>query len=199
MSDFIIRDGSGTGYRAKVSSSMRLQTSAVMEPKIHAVSEDNGQAYLFGTGLLTIPATEAAVLYIKNVDPDRRLIIADLGLSWNGGTVNRNRVLSGRMYVGMAAPSANATVLTVSSSNLGFNIQALLDARKWNGVGAGMTVASNGVLSAEVNFGAGYTTAPFNGSVILPPNYVLGFTMQGEEAGVAGALFSAWMKTGSDE
>lgn len=77
MSGVFIKDGSGRGVSAKVTSDQRLETFAVTQTNLENASI-NGQAFNISTGTINLTsANESALLYIKNND-ETPLIITEV-------------------------------------------------------------------------------------------------------------------------
>ena len=70
MSDFVIKDGTGSGYRASVDSDHRLHTAATTRTRSSAATE-TGQAFALSLPdyYITVPGHEFGVIYFHNEDP----------------------------------------------------------------------------------------------------------------------------------
>jgi len=73
MPDFI-KDGTGSGFMAKVDSDNRLRTYAKSASIQHVVSEHDEGAYQI-IGIATLSAGTVPVLHIKNVSSDTNMVI----------------------------------------------------------------------------------------------------------------------------
>ncbi len=192
MSDLRIKDGAGTGSVAIVKEG-RLYANSVCTNTLTYQSDSTGYSFIYGIYNKTLPGTdEYTILRIKNVDNSRHFHIHRFILSWNGGSTNHNRTIAGSMYVGTYAPSANYTSTAPSSSNFGVNLTAPSESQIWDGVGNGMTVATNGVLAFSHYFAIGTTDVITDGSIIVPYGLSIGFTVKGEEVGLFSFLVSGW-------
>ena len=193
MSDFIVRDGTGKGNRAKVDDNNRLRMSGVTQSEIYDAS-NNGLAFAFPANELSIPATEASVFWLQNTDATRNFHIQRVYAFWNGGSTSHNRTMVARFYAtsSAVAPSANNVAMSPINLNTTSNNVPVTTAWKWNGTGTGMTVASNGVLAFTGYTGQGHTPIEFEGAFVIGYNKAINITLQGEEAGLAGIVMSGW-------
>ncbi len=180
----MIRDGRGTGFLAGVSVQNRLITQAVIEPEQSHVSEHDGLTFTSSTGIVTLGAADTWhwVLYLKNTDPARNFYLSAIASSWNGGSTNFNRTLYMRSIFTAAEPSANNTAITPANSNFTSNNVALATVYKWDGVGTGMTSAV-GITGGEVIHDKGYSSIPFDGSIIYGFNGFFGIQVKSSEIG----------------
>jgi len=194
MSEFRIKDGGGTGQLVRVTEN-RLWADSRVQTSMASVSDLLGYAFSWSLGVATLPGTsEYAMLRIENTDPGRHLHVERAVVSWNGGSTNYNRMLKGALYVGMTVPSANSESLTANSLNVGQSITAPASSQRWDEVGNGMTVSSNGVLAFKHLFGPGLTNVEFGGSLVLPFGQAYGITFQGTEVGDFGFTLSGWFE-----
>jgi len=167
----------------RVNSYGKAQVVAVQRSGLHNWAEE-GQAYMFPLEKRTLPGTaEYAVMRWSFTDPINNGHLVRMSVGWNGGTTNHNRCLIMRMYVGMSAPSANATAYSPINLYVGNATPALGDFHGWDGVGNGMTVASNGVIGMTEIYSQGLTSVEWDAGMVLPNGVVMGLTVQGEEVG----------------
>lgn len=194
MSDFRIKDGTGGGESARVQDK-RLWTASINKSTLANVADGTGYSFTYGVFDKTLPGTnEYTILRIKNLDSTRHFHVHRFMLGWNGGNTNFNRVVRGAMYVGTYPPSANYTSLTPSSTNFGKSLTAPTEAQIWDGVGNGMTVATNGIMAFAQFFRQGLTDVPLDGSIIVPFGQSVGFTVKGTEVGDFSFLVSGWFE-----
>jgi len=197
MSELTIKDGSGTGYRAKVDTHNRLLVKSAATTESALVSDRDGLAFTLPimNYPLGTPAEEYELLWFKNTDPDRHFHINRYYLSWNGGDTNHNRACDVRLYVGMAQPSANYVDFSPGNLNLTSPRVALAEAKLWNGVGSGMTVASLGTKAQAAYLGQGATQFDIDGTFIIGYGQIIGVTATPEEAGKLSMIISGWYST----
>jgi hypothetical protein len=188
MSDLVIKDGTGTGNRAKVDGENRLETFGVSVSRISHESEGHGEAYLLDSGVKTLTSTAEHLLsWIKLTQPtDMTGVFNRLGISWNGGSTNFNRPAEIRVYGGTVEPTANNAAFTPLNLNFGSANTAQGTFWTWDGVGVGMTTASLGLLAMSFIVSQGTTLIDFNDAIVLPTNSVLGVTCIGNEIGDVG-------------
>ena len=171
-------------YHARVSSEGQLWTEAEMRPTLQAAAE-LGEAYQFPTPVMTLPGTsEYAVMRFSISDIDQPGHLMRLLVGWNGGSTNHNRCLIVRLYIDMDAPTANAAAYSPGNMYLGSSTPAQGTFHQWNGVGNGMTVASNGTFASASLYAQGRTAVEYDGALILPNGSTVGVTVQGEEVGL---------------
>lgn len=193
MSDFAIKDGTGSGYRAQVDLDHRIRVRATASADIEFNSTKYGTAFNFLSVENSITSgSEYHVLWLKNTDTNRKLHINTIYVSYNGGNTNHNRVLINRIRFGSSTPSANNTTTTGNNLNLVNSNSALVEAYYWNGVGAGMTISGNGPVILSSYFGNGFNHIDFQGALLLGYNQVLDFTIQAEETGIASIVLTGW-------
>jgi len=189
-----VKDGTGKGYEAKVDNSNRLWTNAIAEREISSASK-NGDAYLFPTLWSTLAAadTEHAILRISNGKVGYQLHANKIFVGWTGGDTNYNRPLIGRMYADMDAPTAHNVTTAGGNLNLSSAKTSDVTADIWNNsTGNGMTVASTGSFKNAMVTSIGYEVVDIEGSLILGPGDVLGFTLESPEIGSFQVAMSGW-------
>jgi hypothetical protein len=195
MSDLVIKDGTGSGYRAKVDLKHRVSVTGTVQPEIFTSSTEDGQAYALPVNDISVPSTEAAVFYMQSTDPVNNFHVHKIVVGWNGGSTTHIKTLIGRFYVSMATPTANNAVITPVNLNMTSTNVPAATLYKWNGTGTGMTVASNGALAFSTYAGIGNSVFEFDGAFIMGFNKIIGITLQGEEAGLASIQFIGWNAT----
>ncbi len=133
----VIDDGTGTGKKAKVDSTNRLQTSAVTEPIADHAAE-SGVKFNINTGDITVTnATKTTMLYIKNTGSDEIVISA---LIYNLGTT--------------ASGSGDVKIDVIRNPTTGDIIDNTNDVEAGNGTEANQNFGSNLVLNADIYKGA---------------------------------------------
>ena len=197
MSDLVIRDGVGTGTRAQVDAFHRLKVFGIVQPELYSAS-NAGLSFVFAVNDISVPATEATILYFQNTDPVNNFHIHEILAGWNGGSTTHARTLIGRFYAGMSAPTANSSTLVPVNLNTTSTTSPTATILKWNGSGTGLTVASNGALAFSTYVGMGCTSIDFHGAFVIGYNKVIGITLQGEEAGLASIQLVGWVETAGE-
>jgi len=196
MADLIIKDGTGTGNRAKVDNDNRIHVKSNSGTDMEFASHEKQTAYSFSALEKTITSAggESHILWIKNVNPEKTFQINSIFISYNGGNTNHNRIIIGRGRIGSSTPSANNTSFTGSNLNLTSANVALVEAYVWNGTGTGMTIAVNGPTALSGYFAQGFNSINFEGALIIGYNQVLDFTIQAEEDGLASVVVTGWFE-----
>lgn len=193
MSDFIIRDGTGKGTRARVNEENQLEVqSSTVTANAYASAYYGRAVVLPAVDNLLNSTVERAVLWWKNTDPNLRFHLNRYYMGWNGGDTNHNRVVTARLYVGTAVPTANHVAFIPPSINLASSFQAMMTAYVWDGVGNGMTVATPGTKVQAGCFAQGMFQLDLDGSMIMGFGSVLCATVQPEEAGKCSLIVSGW-------
>ena len=180
----IISDGSGLGPSAKVGADNRLYTNASAAPKI-ANASLAGKAYSITTQDYTVGTTHDFHLYVRNDDAEN-FIVANVLMSWNGGSTNFNRDGRFHLHLNPTLPTANDTAVTPTNLNLGGADNAQLTVKKWDGVGSGLVIASGGNRAFDAVLNQGVYVLELGGALILPAGASLGISAYGgTETGIA--------------
>lgn len=117
-----IKDGTGTGKRAKVNNENRLETNAVStEIDLHQV--EDGLAFNINTGIITLTdaVADTAVLYFKNTDTNN-VVVTSAVLSSAASTAGADNVLHWKQVGNFDASSdiiANGTPGAAINRNTG--------------------------------------------------------------------------------
>lgn len=152
-----LQDGTGSGYRAKISDDNRLLTQAITETASDHHSE-LGKRFNLNTGDITLTSANASgVLYFKNNDTENfhaTVIVFNLGASTSG---------TGDMLIEIIKnPTtgtliSNATAVT-TNSNFHFGSAVTLTGLAYKGV-EGATISDGSVFAS--------TRAASNGRIVL--------------------------------
>ena len=111
-----IKDGSGSGTRAKVNAKKRLSVSAATFKESHLVSFEDGETYLWTTSFSA--ATGNEVIYIKNTSKTKLLVI---------DRITVNSVNAGLFELYTATGTAAGTTITGFNGNMTSNNVAEAD------------------------------------------------------------------------
>lgn len=79
MSEFLIEDGKGRGYKASVSSVNRLNVSSKTNARIYYNSRETGDAFSFTSDYSACSCDY--VIYIKNDNETKNMVISDICVS----------------------------------------------------------------------------------------------------------------------
>lgn len=194
MGDMRLVDGSGTGEQARIRGH-RVHTAAITRTSMSDAADNTGYAFIYPINDITLPGTnEYAILRVKIADVSRHFHLERLLASWDGGSTNFNRVARIGLYRGMSDPSANYEILAAPASNFGLSLTSPTDVQRWDKVGNGMTVASNGTLLCSHYVKAGLSDLTIGGSIILAYGQDLSVTVKATEVGVLSFLMSGWFE-----
>lgn len=169
-----IRDGSGGGHLAKVTSDNRLAVDAITE-LVSSERSRSGQLFGVGTGFLTTSGSmsNGGVLWLRNDATDEDLYVQKLIFGWNGGSTSFNRVVRSFVKYQTGVPSANHTAITdqienISKAGAAAVASGKTTAYKWDGNNNGMTT-SGGFFQIPNTIAQGNTSIPIDGEIILGP------------------------------
>ena len=109
-----IRDGKGKGYLASVTACNRLLTDSVSKNVEFVISKDFGNMYNIST-TCEISAGNNHILYIKNNDPNRNLVVSEIKFQ----IINSTDLPNINNYLSLTFnPTLNTIGTTVNSINL---------------------------------------------------------------------------------
>jgi hypothetical protein len=159
-----IEDGSGAGYRAKVDSTNKLNTRAVIEDSSIEAAINGEQFFVTSGGINLTSASASAVLYYKNEESYPLLmdrIVFGAGVS-TGGTTNSCTIA---IKVNADGLSSSAGTLTAVNSNFGSaKTLTVTNSEK----GAEAATVTNGTTGPTFFF-PDKLTSVFESRVILEP------------------------------
>jgi len=178
-----ILDGKGRGYLAEVDSDQRLITYGTATNLEYYLSKNKETNFGFSTRSMTLNSTNNhLVYYIKNTSSEKDLHFSSIAWSWNGGTVNRNKILICEFVPGLSEPTANYTAINASNMNFGSSNSADCDLYTWDKTATDGMTYSGGNIGGTFFIKEGVTELTFQ-SLILQRNDTLGFLVKGEEIG----------------
>lgn len=174
MSDFI-EDGTGKGYRAKVSSDNRVMVSSVVRDFSSFLSTVNSDVYnfLLSESSLTVTTTGGVIMFLQN-SSDKDILLSNII-----GTTD------GALKVSLIKNLVMGTIgnyNSVDPININFGSSQTADCISygWDEVGDGITGLSNGTTFAAITYGsAGGITIPLTHSVVLTKGTNIGLSVQG--------------------
>jgi hypothetical protein len=193
MSDFVIRDGTGQGNRAKVNNLNELIVGATVQTEA-AQAAELGQYYKILVAEVSASTSEYDVLHIIN-NSTKIFTLSSIVFSWNGGSTNHNRTAIGRIYSNGTVPTANYNTLTPINFNLQSPLAAPLLCYGWNGVGSGMTQANTGSLMSSIYYGVGRTEALNDDLIVLGYGNSACVSVKAEEAGLMSVSLAGFFKS----
>lgn len=165
----IIKDGTGSGYHAKVSANNRLNTDGVVESFLRDISNEMEQSYYVATGFtdLTTTGNDNAILYFKYTGKEK-ISIYNIRTC---GTATQQWILLKNPTAGTIiddADPATGTNLHLVSANT-------LTATIYRASGDGKTFTDGTAMAQWIN-GTGHSIAELDGSLIISQNESIGLT-----------------------
>lgn len=184
---FIIEDGTGNGYKTKVSSNNKLEVESTVHAKSHIVAMMDEQAYIANTAdtakTLTTTITGGPILYMKSDNSDKQLILEHLRFTTNtaGGilTILRNVTLG---------TIGNNNIHTPVNLNFGSEKTVTVTAYNWNEVGNGMTGITGGTIIETFVLPVGLFSINFGGTFILKRTNSIVINFEGVIAEITASL-----------
>lgn len=176
----IIQDGRGRGNSTGVNDDGRLEVASTSNSRITQVSSEHARAFELHPPRMNIAtlSTDHRLVWMKN-ESEMYFYIDVIRWYWSGGSVNFNRPMINRTWLGDSAPTANQVTGKFGAGNTSHNLNLGsittpdLDFRYWDGVGTGLTIVTPG---QQINCGLlsqGLSQTNYGGSLILPPGSVL--------------------------
>ena len=157
MSEF--RDGTGSGYKAKVDSTNRITTRSIQQGEIIEAT-NNGDGFNIHTGLVdfaTAAATDSALLYFKNNEP-RDFIINNFII-----TCNNTGTLGDSVYCKFVRNPTAGTIVTGA-----VNVAAPVGASGNRDTGSSKDLGDS--LAYVGGDGQTFTDGSFFGAIYVPQN-----------------------------
>lgn len=195
----IIEDGKGTGNKARVDENNKLATTSIIRSEMAFISEKNGEAFRLTSTFIAVPASRVLAFWIQNISASSHFHVEKFRVGWNGGDTNHDRCLKAELRGGVPEPTANNTALTATGLNSTIPKTAELKGYAWDEVGGGMTVASDGVLSATAIFNKGYNIVSPDGAIVVGTNGSLGVFVEPEEAGLITVTVEGYYESNEKE
>ena len=116
----VIKDGTGAGHSAKVSSNNKLETITI-STDIQQDASINKQLFRISTPVVTLTsANNSTLLYVKNDDPNNNLIVPEITISVGNSTGNTGDLVTsiGRANVTGGTIVSGATAASLIPLNL---------------------------------------------------------------------------------
>ncbi len=157
-----IEDGKGSGRRASVSTSNRLDTSARANKRLFYISRDNGQLFSWASGTADIDGGDTALL-VKNTATNKNLYIEHIWISSNTET---------RVIVHLPTTEVIVTGTTIIGINLNTGSSNVAEAA----AARDQTNNSQGdiIWSGEIQATSAPLEIEFDGALILAKNRSVG-------------------------
>ena len=188
----ILRDGTGSGSKVKVSNENRLYTQSVSS-SISANRAQDGKYYFYVSPIFTLTANGGLIGYFKNTE-NNPFHITGISISWNGGSTNYNRVVDFALTFGDGEPTTNTTSGTATNLNGGSTNVLSADILVWDGVGDDMTGGTAGTAAGNILCAQGFTQFPFfDSELIIIKNGTVGINVIPAEAGEFGFSLAGYV------
>jgi len=196
----VIKDGKGTGKIAMVNSEGHLMVRSIMETDAIHTNHKLKDYYAVMSGVVTANSTnEHAILFIKNVDPNKNMYIDALVYGFNGGNTNHNRALRVKVYKDSGLPTLNNTLITPGNLNWTTSNISNTICYKWDATATdGMTMGSAGLLIYDNILAQGLTSLHISGIPILGFNNSITVSYVPEEVGNFSVVTRFFMKNDSE-
>lgn len=189
-----IKDGTGNGNLAKVTSDNRVTVDAITE-LVSSERSRTGNLFGVGTGFLDTSGsmTLGGVLWLRNDATDEDLYVQKMIFGWNGGSTTFDRVVQSFIKYQTGEPTANNTSIddqieNISKTGAAAVASGKVTAYKWDEVGAGFTSGAGGFLQIPNQIPKGNTSIQIDGEIILGPGDSMEMqvtdNMTGGEAGI---------------
>lgn len=168
----MIKDGTGGGYQAKVTSTHRLYVNGVTED-IASHHTFLGESYNINTGTITLSsANKSAVLYIKNNESEPLVINSFIYLLGNSDSTGDTLVNIERNPTGGTIVSGASSVTPINR-DFGSNNSLTVDSYK----GAEANTLTGGTVAIGSIFASSGRYVVTVGAVILRKGNTLGVTV----------------------
>jgi len=116
---FTLEDGTGQGYRVKISAENQMHVQAENHELQHHISILHGQVYqAIGTHTLTTSGAKT-ILHLKNDDPERMMVVSYMRLQFPGGdgTIDNDTYFQLGYGTTYSAGGAGVTPINMNSSS----------------------------------------------------------------------------------
>jgi len=193
--DTVLENGVGnSNYKARVDAKGRLYGLSIAQGQTAAASLEEQSCFMWETGVITlIGSTLTSVLWLRNDDPSRFLLINKFTVCWNGGNANRNRGINGIVFANTGEPNANHVLFPAGNMFLGASKQAVTTSYRWDTVGVGgMTHVTAGVMGVRQVYPPGVWQFEFGGAMILDYKVAISVSGMAEEDGKAAVQIAGW-------
>lgn len=176
----ILEDGTGKGYKAKVTSDNRLAVNSVNE-SVRDFSIVTGDGYNIATSRVTLTSSsESALIYIKNQE-DVDLIINSVFVNTvdGAGTLSGQPVL--RVYRNPLGGTIVSTATPVTNkSNQNFGSNKVLTADIYEGFETATFINQTNIIDVPLPSRLALTFTEFETRVVLPKGSSYGISYQPE-------------------
>jgi len=201
----IIQDGSGHGYRTRVSKEGHLATYSTTESRMAYVSRSGHTSYEFHppTFDLYTAANYMNLVWMKNTSSDLSFFVNIIRIAYNGGNTTKLSDGHYRVFIGSDEPTAYQTTGQFGISpgphnlNLSSTLAAPIDFRFWDRTGTtGMTIADTGNQLTCGLIGRETLFLPYEGALVIPPGFILSVAVESaDEDGKGSVVINGFIST----
>jgi hypothetical protein len=187
----VIRDGTGKGFLAKITSDNRMTTDAITEG-VSSERSRKGKLFSIGTGSLnpTAAFSLGPVLWLRNDSNAEDLYIQKFVFGWDGGTTNFNRTIFSLIAYNTSEPTGANTPITDQIENISLSGSAaavssgVTTAHMWDETGTGMTGSTGGFTQVANRLAQGNTSVNIDGEIILGASNSIEMQVTPQETGL---------------
>ena len=162
-----IKDGNGTGYRAKVNENKRVETFSITETRIADISARVGESFILTSDFvsLTTTASFSGMMYIKNTNSEKTLFIDKIRVCGTGSSM-------GSLQAKMIKNPTTGTL--ISDANAGLTVPANLGSNEtftglnYAASADGKTITNGTQFSQFTIHLPGHSIQEYQGALILP-------------------------------
>jgi hypothetical protein len=160
-----IIDGTGSGKRAKVDQTNRLETFSIIETRIADVSVNKGNSFVLSSDFITLTNTASfnSIFYLKSISSDKIIFIDKIRICGTGNTMGYVQTKLIKTPTGGTLITDEAAAI-VQPSNLG----ASTDFEGLAYKGADNKTATGGDQFSQFTVHLpGHTIQEYNGALVL--------------------------------
>lgn len=188
-----IKDGSGTGRRANVSSSGRLETFSITESRIADISNRKGESFIITSDFVSLTTTASfnGMLYVKNTNVSKNLFIDKVRVCGTGSSMGSGQcIFYKNPTTGTLISDVNDGI--VVASNLGSN--EVFDGLVYAASGDGKTITDGTQFSQFTIHLPGHTIQEYEGNLIIPNGSGLGIAVKPSYASEVCIEIQCWFE-----
>ena len=172
MSDEIV-DGTGGGYRARVTANNRLSTSGIFLNLTEAATE-TGDTYNINSNETIITGGESALFYIKNQE-NTNLIISSIVVNIMDYTGTAGQPIL-KIYRNPTSGTLISTATAANQQNRNYGSNQSLTADCYQGIDGSTISGEDNVIPVYLPSTAAVTLVDFSTIVVLPKGAALGIS-----------------------
>ncbi len=173
----IIEDGNGYDYKASVDVNNRLTVLSTTQVENKFISDNDGQAYMFGTGgfiPITTTNTETGIFYLENTHTSKDLYITRIRTC-------ANQIHKVQLYKNITGGTLYTDQTAGSKNNMNLRSANEAKANVYKGAD-GKTVSGGSLMAQHIN-NVGHSNDPFSDALIINRNSSIAITFELATAG----------------